>query len=308
MDIILIDPEGNEVQKGKEKPETNDETINMNKNIQVQLRPGKYVLRLIHNTYFLEMEKRIFSKSSKQFCYNFKLDINAVEMNLKNDHKVKEVDETLQDIDENEKSSEISNLDQNDIEGNKNFVMSVEPPELDDLRFKKNLKIFVTFAFNLPNIVEEKLKDSSYLVNQHDSNHKINPMKAKLSDDRTINFVFESLSFEPRHCYVLKLNLSSIGNDLKDDGIEHLYCTTKCDCNKFASFKCSKNLKCKCHYPYKGVRCTECENGFNFDGKECIKQYKCDEKVDCNGHGKCDVTSSEKINCICDEGKFTIYY
>jgi len=303
MDLLLIDPNGSELEIGKEKPSLTEDTIMVAKNIKAQIRPGKYVLRLVYKTFFLEMEKRIFSKKSKEFCYNFKLDINAVEMNLKNDHNVKEVDETAQDVDENEKSSEINNLEQKDVEGNKNFIMSVEPPGLDDLKLKKNLKIYVAFAFDLPNHQEERLKDSGYLVDQHDQNHKITPLKAKTIDDKTISYVFESLSLEPRHCYVLKLNLPVIGNDLKEDGIEHLYCTTKCDCNKYASFKCSKNQKCKCHYPYKGERCTECEDGFHFDGKECIMQYKCDEKVDCSGHGKCDVTSSEKINCICDEGK-----
>ena len=304
MDIIIKDSNGDELEKGKEKLESLDEAILSNKNISAKLRPGKYNIKLIFRSFFLAMTKRIFSKKNINFCYNFKLDINAVEMNLKNDHSANlNIDETVQDADESETSTEIYNLEQKDIEDNKNFVSSIEPPNLDDLRFKHNLDIVVSFAFDLENTSDQsQFKKAAYLMDQHSPSNKFEPIKAELIDDKTISFEFESVHFETRRCYVLKFNLSILGNNLKEDGIDHLYCTTKCDCNKFASFKCSKNNKCKCHSPYKGEKCTECENGYSFDGKYCLKQFKCEDKIDCSGHGKCDVTSTNNVNCICDDG------
>ena len=303
MDIVIKDSNGEVLEKGKEKFEIQDETILTSKNISVKLRQGKYTVKLIFRSFFLEMIKRIFSKKINNFCYNFKVDINAVKMDLKNDHSIKNNDETTQDVEENETSSEINKLEIADIEGNNNFVNSIEPPSLNEIRFKRNLNIAVSFAFDLENVNDpSKFKKVAYLVDQHNQINVIEAIKEELIDDRTIEFEFDVLKFETRRCYLLRFNLSILGNNFKEDGIEHVYCTTKCDCNKFASFKCSKNNKCKCHSPYTGEKCSECEKGFKFDGKYCQKEYKCDDKVDCSGHGKCDVTSTNNINCICDEG------
>ena len=316
MDIVLLDKNSDEVLEiGKEiitRSEDYDGIL-MTKHINVNLKPGKYEVKLVHKTIFNEMLRNVFGIGEKHnFCQPFIFEINSVNLEGKIKHQEKEnIDQTEQDNVEN--NGEIENFEKKDlIDHNiENFIINVEPSKMKDIKLGHDLIINVDFEFALSKKLE--FSRAFYLiekVNDQIQGNKIFPLSSIINHKKTITLNFDSNTLTHRKCYTLKYDFSGISNTSHkfiEDDLDHTYCTTKCICNQYSDFKCTSKGKCKCHSPYTGEKCEKCEEGFYFDGKYCLKTLKnCNDKEDCNSHGKCKIDlETKKKYCDCDKGYFS---
>jgi hypothetical protein len=276
--------------------------ITTKKEINVNLKKGHYILRVVYHRFFSDLLKKHFEREYQDnaFCLAFDLRIEGVILkNLKRDSQdEKDDDETNPELDHLQKKDFTSNF--------QNIITSIDPASLKQIKLESGFDLEIKFAYplELPNSAENETKHLHmiYLQDIHNqSGRKIYPHELLEIDNKSIKFNFQVNSdnfFEMTKCYKLHID-DSFKNVYDSEAIEtlnHLYCLEHCECYSLANYKCSKNGKCICYAPYTGAKCSDCITGYvkNKEGK-CVDQQlenaKCEEKITCSGHGKCTVNT-----------------
>ncbi len=312
---MLTDLQSDEIiEEGKETVarSTDYDGILVTKSINANLKPGKYKITLVHMSIYNEMVKNILPFGQKNtYCQPFLFDISAVSLEGKIKHQERQAstDETEQDREES--SAEIEKVEKKDLVNSniENFIINVNPAKMKHIKLREDFTVFISFEFDL-----NKQTDFSrgfYLqeieVDKIVGNNKIFPASIKVSEKKNLKVNFDRTSLQSKKCYKLVYDFQSISSSSHkfiDDDLDHIYCTINCNCNPYSEFKCTESGKCKCRSPYTGDKCDKCEDGFSFDGKYCTQNMKkCDDRVDCNYHGKCKINpETNKKYCDCDEG------
>lgn len=285
--------------------------------ISVNLKKGSYNIKLVYRKMFKNLLSRSFAKEMNQLCLKFNFEYEFSALNLKND--LEKNDRISNEGDKEEKDVD-SEIDMNKISENekinpdKNYILAVEPPGKKDIRLKKKFDVLIKFNNEIDKDEEYENTDFLDFIYLEDSSiySKIYPKTVEEVKSNVLKFKFSSKFMQVNKCYVLKFSSDNpYYKKFESDGLEHKFCTQKCECNPMASFKCGKNGQCICHAPYSGPKCESCLEGFTPRNGECIEDItNCDEKKHCSNHGKCvRDENSQNYNsmiCKCDPG-FTSY-
>ena len=296
---------------------THQNGIWINKNINTNLKPGDYSIKLIFHKIFTYYLEKIFTKEEMEnICNGFDLDITFTILNLQNSK--------VADNDNDNKDSELQKLGLEDL--NSNSIISLNPSNMMNLRLGNNLNIKLQFSFDYIQYSSqiEKMEKMIYLK-EYDSSFSnsygdlIYPSYINNFHSNSLSYTFElNNNFSPGKCYKLYYDQSKTSNEINDLIINqenHIYCIMSCTCNPNSKFICSLNSKCKCKFPYKGILCEECEEGYtrtndNFCIPNSLNNVKCNDIETCSGNGHCKIEGSAfdpyDINiinpCICDSG------
>ena len=291
----------------------NEELI-MTKKIEVKLHKGTYNLKLVLKNSFISQIASAFSEKINSMCFAFILQYESANLNLKSDDKVVKNDMndiTNVDIDEDDNSSVIQNIEKADLKDSSiNKVISVEPMSQKNIRSHKSTKIEVLFELPIDELLssgQENLNKIAYLENSKSSNERIYPEVAIEEESHRLVFEFKNKKLQKQTCYDLKFNFDVARTTAKyrDDELKHEYCTEFCECNPKSIYKCKNNGRCACKWPYTGDKCYECDLGFKKIDNSCIdiNNLKCTDDTTCNKHGKClTVPEGEDLKCECEPG------
>jgi len=290
----------------------------INKKINVNLKEGEYNIKLTFHKIFTNYLEKIFSKEEMEnICNGFDIDITFTILNLKN---IK-----ISDNDFDNKDSEIKKLGIEDL--NSNSIISLNPSNMNNLRLGNNLDLNLQFSYDYIESSFQliEMEKMIYLKEYEDSTgnsygENIYPSYINNFHSNSITYTFElNNKFSPKKCYKLYFDNSKISDNQLNDLIiskeNHIYCIMSCICNPNSLFLCSLNGKCKCKFPYKGIFCNECEEGYtltndNFCISNILKNLKCNDDETCSGNGYCKIENSifdpYDINiqnpCICNNG------
>jgi len=280
--------------------------------IAVNLKKGNYNIKLTFHKMFRNILRRTFKKELEELCLNFQIEWEFSELHLKHDMEKKQTQNSEENT-EDEINSEINlnNIDKEEkINPSKISILALEPPMKKNVKINKVFDIDIKFSQDIDLNKEFSNRDFLDFCYLEDPNTraKIYPHNVDYGDFVNFKFSFSSKNMQNNLCYIFKIASDNpYYNKFEDDGMEHKFCTQKCDCNPKSSYKCGKNGECICYSPYKGLKCNECENGFSFENGKCLEVLlDCNDLVNCSGHGKC-IQDSNNSNpnakrCLCDEG------
>ena len=288
----------------------------INKNIFINLNPGKYTIKLTYHKIFTYFLSKIYNETElNEICHSFNLDISSSLIN-KNATITNE-------------NNELNQLEKNYLENAE--IINVFPSNLNNIRLGNKLNLNIKFSNDFISNSNQllEMKSMIYLKEYDELNNiiqgeKIIPNYIGDFKSSSITFTFEINEniFSIKKCYKLFYNPNTFNEsfeyNLKDLSIStenHIYCTMRCECNPKSNFICSLNNKCRCKFPYKGINCYDCEEGFSksedgicIDNK--LTNLICTDKETCNNQGYCKIPFSSfnpyDINlinpCICNDG------
>src|SRR5262249_8657621 len=145
MELVLIDPENDEVlENGKESYSRSEDYdgLLVTKNINSNLKQGKYHLKLIHKASFNDIIRNaLFGYGEKlSICQPFLLDISVVSLEGKIKHQEKNAHEDITNEDAEESNAEIQTIEKKDLADQNidNFIVNVDPPKMNKIRLNHN--------------------------------------------------------------------------------------------------------------------------------------------------------------------------
>lgn len=328
--ISSVSDKENLIEGSTENIMLSNENLLNNESLNVNLIPGDYIIYIAFKAQYLQNLARAYNYEIsnsyisnnnnngsenlklKNFCYPFDIELEITELNIRDsDIKNLSIDSNNPYTISESKFIELlqKNLSNTDVT---NSIVLVEPSAMNDLQLISKLNVIVKFQLPISSSLLEYFiyNKKIYLQDNNSEYNKIFPKEVMLTKDKNPNEILIEFYIDKDagidKCYKLKFEIPDkhlVDNDYSllytTDNIDHIYCTTKCDCNPYANFTCINN-KCKCKSPYTGEKCDKCVEGFKLSNKgKCIKKalQLCDEKINCSNNGKC-----VNNKCICKPG------
>ena len=328
MDVMLCYENGSRVFK------TSVDTVDsghvngiwIHKNINVKLKPGKYVLKLLYHSVFSNNLNQVMRDITDHrgakvkanyidnICFAFNLDIASTLLHV---HST-----VYDDNDKEISSSIISNKDSGVT------VLTVYPVGASKLRLGNALHVKVTFPYDsitsskqiqlYSNLIYLLLHSHDNNIQEHEHEHIYPDYISEYASDYILyTFNLNERTFKLASCYKLHFNTehSNTVNDTFISYTDITYCTMQCKCNPKSNYICSLKGKCQCKAPYTGTHCNTCIDGYSLsNANECISNkllnMRCDDKTTCNGNGYCIIPESKfdpydkniKNPCKCNPG------
>jgi len=310
-----------EIGQAKHSLLSENQGILTKKVIAVNLKKGNYFVKITFHKMFRNLLKRTFKKDLEDLCLNFQFEWEFSELHLKKDIEKTKTDDSNNRNNSEEKSEDELNseIDLKHIDKREKTnpdsisVLAVEPPTKKNIKIGKSFEVEIKFSQTID--LDKEFANLEFLdfcyLEEPETKAKIYPFAVDDLESDLFKFSFSAKNMQSKKCYTMKLSNAEnpYYKKFADDGLEHKFCTEKCDCNIFSSYKCGKNNECICHFPYIGPKCEQCAPNFLMLNGKCEEILtNCDEAVNCSGHGKCvvdpiysNVNSSAKT-CMCDSG------
>eukprot|EP01091_Cochliopodium_minus_P008899 TRINITY_DN2090_c0_g1_i1.p1 TRINITY_DN2090_c0_g1~~TRINITY_DN2090_c0_g1_i1.p1 ORF type:complete len:3438 (-),score=854.08 TRINITY_DN2090_c0_g1_i1:40-10353(-) len=146
-----------------------------------------------------------------------------------------------------------------------------------------------------------------FLDTQDNTRTKIIPISVELQADlQTIYVLFSknNLDFGKSYSLGIDANKFLAYNNTPfsfPNATQYVYSTRSCNCGGHGT--CNTQGTCVCQYPYTGIACDSCEQGYHSAGTSCVQNVNCLNDT-CNGHGSCDDSLGYPI-CTCFDGYST---